>query len=357
MALFKDMLKDNESIFVNDAIALDFDYQPKLIPYREKEQFAIAGCIKPLFSNRNGKNVFIVGKPGIGKTVACKHVLSELEHESDEIIPLYINCWKKNTSYKIALELCSTLGYKFVHNKKGDELFDEIKKILNKKSVVFVFDEIDKIEEYNFLYTLLEEIYRKTIILITNHKSWIADLDNRIKSRLTPEVIEFNPYNSSETRGILEQRKQLAFAAGVWEEDAFTEAVKKTAELKDLRTGLYLLKESGNAAEDESSRKVLVKHVDIAFKKLNEHNIKSSDLEDESKFILNIIKSNSGKKIGELFSLYQKEGGKATYKTFQRKIKKLEDDKIISVNKTSGGAEGNTSIISYLGEVKKLSDF
>ena len=109
MTLFKDMLKDDESLFKN-SVALDFDYQPKLIPYREKEQFSIANCVKPLFSKRNGKNVFIVGRPGIGKTVACKHVLKELEEETDDIIPIYVNCWKKNTTYKVILELCNVLG-------------------------------------------------------------------------------------------------------------------------------------------------------------------------------------------------------------------------------------------------------
>jgi cell division control protein 6 len=182
-------------------------------------------------------------------------------------------------------------------------------------------------------------------------------MDNRIKSRLTPEVIEFLPYNHQETTGILEQRRDLAFVPNVWDEEAIIDVVKRTSELKDIRSGLYLMKESGNAAENESSRKVLPKHVDVAYKKLNESNIKSSDLQDDTKFILDIIKRNPAAKIGDLFNTYTKEGGKGTYKTFQRKIKKLEEDKIISVKKTAGGIEGNTSIISYLGEVKKLSDY
>ncbi|MFT4297825.1 MAG: hypothetical protein ACMXX5_01400 [Candidatus Woesearchaeota archaeon] len=74
MGLFKNILKDNESVFA-DTVALDYDYVPKLMPYREKEQFKIASSIKPLFAERNGKNVFVYGKPGIGKTLAIKHIL------------------------------------------------------------------------------------------------------------------------------------------------------------------------------------------------------------------------------------------------------------------------------------------
>jgi len=89
--LFKDMLGSEESLFKNE-VALNFDYQPKLIPFREIHQKTIASCIKPLFQKRNGKNLFIHGMPGVGKTVACRHVLDELPETTDEIIPLYINC-------------------------------------------------------------------------------------------------------------------------------------------------------------------------------------------------------------------------------------------------------------------------
>jgi len=94
----------------------------------------------------------------------------------------------------------------------------------------------------DFLYTFLEEIYKKCVIMITNHKEWLEELDERIKSRLTPEVICFNCYTKEETRGILKQRSEYAFFPNVWETGAFEVVVEKTAELKDMRSGLYLLR-------------------------------------------------------------------------------------------------------------------
>ncbi len=55
MGLFKDMLKGDETIF-KDEIALDLDFIPSPIKFRENEQQHIATCIKPLAQNRNGKN-------------------------------------------------------------------------------------------------------------------------------------------------------------------------------------------------------------------------------------------------------------------------------------------------------------
>jgi archaeal cell division control protein 6 len=357
MGVFDKILKNDETLFKNE-VALSYDYIPKLIPYRENQQFQIANCIKPLFSDMNGRNIIICGLPGIGKTVATRHVLMELEEKTAEIIPIYINCWQKQTSFKIFLDICDQIEYKFTHNKRTEELFDIIKKNLNKKSVVFVFDEIDKTEDFNFLYTILEEIYRKTIICITNYKSWISSLDERIMSRLVPEHMDFNPYNKVETKGIIEERIKLAFFPDVWNENAIQKVIDTTFELKDIRSGLYLLKESGLAAEEEGIKEINIKHVEKAISKLQDFKIKKVDaLDEDVQEILKLIKKHSPTKIGELHKIYLNAGGTASYKTFQRRIEKLKDNKYISVTKQLGGAEGTTTIITYNAINKEISDF
>jgi cell division control protein 6 len=306
---------------------------------------------------KNGKNVFIHGAPGIGKTAATRAVLRELEDET-EVVPIYINCWQKNTSYKIILEVCDAVGYKFTHNKRTDELFDVVKGILNKKAVVFAFDEVDKLEDTNFLYMLSEEIYKKTILIITNYKDWLINLDERLRSRLMTELLEFKPYNATETHSILKQRAGYAFMSGVLEGTALDAISKRTSELKDMRYGLNLMKRAADEAESTSSKKIAIEHVETAISRMDDFSVKKSDdLGDDERAILNIVKDNSGKRIGQLYDLYKKADGPSAYKTFQRKIKKLQEGKFISVDKTEGGAEGNTTIIKFKEVEKKLSDF
>ncbi len=355
MSLFKDMLGDSESLF-KDTVALDYDFIPKLIPYRENEQRYIASSIKPLFQERNGKNLLIHGSPGVGKTVAVRHLFKELEEETDDVVPIYINCWQKKTTYKIILDICEQLDYRFTQNKKTNELLVVLKQILNKKSAVFCFDEVDKVEDFDFLYFLLENIYRKTILLITNYKDWVVDLDERIRSRLALEFLEFKKYNAEEIKGILKDRLNYAFIEDVWQEDAFDLVAKKTAEIEDIRSGLYLLKEAGNIAEDRSSKKITKDDVLKAIAKLDDFKIKNKEeLDDEERLILKIIKENSSKKIGDLYKSYQQHGGEGVYKTFQRKIKRLEENKFISTSKVIGGKEGTTTIVSY--QEKKITDY
>ncbi|MBI3035967.1 AAA family ATPase [Candidatus Woesearchaeota archaeon] len=356
--LFKDILGSSESLFKNESdVPLDFSFVPKPILYREKEQRAIAACIKPMFQDKSGRNIFIYGQPGVGKTAACRHLLREIEDETEEIVPIYINCWKHNTTYKIVLEVCDFMGFKFVQNKKTEELFRWIRQTLNKKAVVFVLDEADKLEDLDFLYMLLEDIARKSIVLITNYRDWINEIEERIKSRLMPEVIEFKPYDHNETKGILKQRMEYAFQPNVWGNDAFELIAKKAFEMQDIRAGLYLMKQAGLIAEDKSSRKIIIEHAQLALEKIKDFSIKSpSELAEDEQLILGLVKNNSGKKIGDLFRLYQQNGGKLVYKSFQRKIDKLQKSKFILVEKTAGGDEGNTTIIKSNAE-KKLTEF
>jgi len=141
-ALFEHLLRADESLFLNP-IALDYDFQPKLLLFREEKQHQIARAIAPLLQERNGTNILLVGKPGVGKTVCAKHVLKELEEEySDKIQQLYLNCWKLDSTFKIACNLCEQVGYTWTHNKRVDELIQTFVKIANKKGVVLVFDEV-----------------------------------------------------------------------------------------------------------------------------------------------------------------------------------------------------------------------
>ncbi len=356
MAFFGGTGSSGESFFRNP-IGLDYDYQPKLVKYRENEMKQIAAAMRPLFQKRSGRNVFVYGPSGVGKTVAVRNLLQELEQETDDIALFYINCWKNDTTFKILLEMCSVIGYKFTQNKRGDELFDIVKKDINKKSAVIVLDEVDKIDDVDFLYNVIEEVFNKSLILITNHKGWVAELDTRIKSRLTAEILEFRPYNLTETRGVLQQRMEFVFAPGVWEDTAFESVVQKSFGMQDIRSGLYLMKEAANTAEERNSGKITAADFAAAMKKLEEFSIKNTDeLEDETRFILNIIKKNSGKKIGEIYEAYKEAGGSMVYKTFQRRVTKLEDDHFIATEKVVGGSEGSTTMIKF-GQEKKLTEF
>jgi len=325
--MFKDMLKHDETLF-KDELVFDYEYLPRILKYRENQQQHFATCIKPLLQGRNGSNLVVVGSPGIGKTAACRFVLREMEEYSEKVVGIYVNCWKAETAYKVIVEICNQIGYKWVLNKKTDELMKEVANILNKKSVVIVLDEVDKLKEEQVVYQLLEDIYKKCLFLITNEKDFLAKLDNRIKSRLLAEILEFNPYSADEVRGILSERKELGFYENVFSENGFDLVVDKCFEMKDIRSGIHLLKISGDIAENYSRKNIEKKDIEEAIGKLDGFNSSKVILDEEEKEILEIIKEFNGKMFSEVFKVYQEQYSKSE-RTFRRKLYKLKQANLV----------------------------
>ncbi len=271
-----------------------------------------------------------------------------MEEKSDEVETVYVNCWKKDTSYKILIDICEQIGYKWTHNKRTDELMTVIAKALNKKSCVIFLDEVDRVREVDIIYSFCEDLFKKSLILIANNPEWFSQLDDRVKSRLTAEKLEFHPYNARETEGIMRMRIKYAFVPEVWDEEALQSIIDRTIEMKDIRSGLYLLRESGNAAERKASRKIAMEHAKAALSKFDDFKIKkSSDFGETEQKILDLIKQNSGKTLKELHTLV---GDEFSYRTFHRKIDELKKTNMIEVIEVPG----KSSIINYS---KKLSDF
>jgi cell division control protein 6 len=262
----EDMLTDEESLFTSPGI-LDIEYLPRLLPYREEQQKYLADCIKRLPSL--GTNVLIHGPPGIGKTACVMWVFRELKEAEDlDVFPVYINCWNDSSLDKIVFNICRQLGINTAYRSPEELLSIVMHNLRSKKAVAVAFDEIDRMQDQSFLYHFIEGIPHKSIFLISAKRDWLAHLDNRVRSRLMPEAIEFKQYNNEQTGGILEERKNYAFVPGAWENDAFGLVVKKCFENGDIRTGLALLKASGLSAEREASRKITKVHVLKAMEKL-----------------------------------------------------------------------------------------
>lgn len=264
-----DILGADESLFINPGI-LEQDYLPRLLAYRENEHSYLADCIKPLFQGRNGTNLLVSGSPGIGKTACAKFILRKLREET-EMVSVYVNCWKRDSSFKIVNNIAEQLDIRIPDKKGMDELFDIVLKKLNKESgAVFVFDEFDKVQDYSFLYRVLEDISLKTIFILTNNTEFVASLDKRLMSRLSLERLEFKAYSFEETRGILNDRQKEAFVPNVWVYEALEKVIKKTFELKDLRAGLSIMKKAGEIAENRASRKIEERDADEAIGKIND---------------------------------------------------------------------------------------
>ena len=116
------------------------------------------------------------------------------------------------------------------------------------------------------------------------------------------------------------------------------------------------MRETGNLAEERSSRKITTAHIAEALKKVDDFHIKPKEgLDEEMKSILDLIREQTGRKIGEIYALYAERGGEMSYKSFQRRIIKLKEGKFVNTERSVSG-EGNSTIIHYDAD-RKLTEY
>ena len=159
------------------------------------------------------------------------------------------------------------------------------------------------------------------------------------------ETIEFKKYTPGETEDILKRRIKAAFVHNVWEEEAVNLISEKTHDIGDMRYGLFLLRETGNIAEKKASRKIKKEHAEAAVAKLGDFSIrKASELDDDEKHIIEVVKANTGKTSTEIYDVYKQKSGKA-YRTFHRKLKSLEEAGILKIEGDFTATGGRVSRI------------
>jgi orc1/cdc6 family replication initiation protein len=354
MGLYDNILMEGESIFRNEDV-LDFEWLPPVLPHRETQVEYIAEVTKPLFTGRKPQNLFISGAPGIGKTTSVRFVLKELKESSDNIVPIYVNCWKCSTNHSIFLEIARQINLPFPNKGVSTESIAEsvFSKLNRWKGVVLAFDEIDKAEDTDFLYKVLESLGKKAcVIMTTNNKEFLIELDGRLKSRLAPESMHFKKYSYSEIKDILLDRVKHSFVPGAFNNEMIDIIAKKTEEIGDIRTGMFLLQKAGRFAEKDAAKKIDESHIKKAIETLTEFTKKTNmeNLSDLQAKIYALIKKNPGKISGEYHNILKKEGTDISSRYFRSNIKHLEDSGLIRTRDTGKGFIGRSRIIEPYGD-------
>jgi len=269
------------------------EYLPLNLPHREGQIKLISENLSLLLKNSKPMNIFIYGPPGVGKTAVAKFILREFEQYSG-IKNIYINCWQYNTSFAVLSEIGITIGA-FV-SRRGwakDEIFSRIVQKMenNRLNLIIVLDEVDQLikRDSNVLYDLLRiENYTKQkigLIFISNDKYVFRNVEDRIKSSLNLEEIEFKPYTFLEMKDIVEQRMKEAFVA--YEEGVSALVAAKAAEKGDVRIALEILLKAGRIAKDklrvEDVKKVIKEEINPKIQEI------MKVLSEEEKRILEIL--------------------------------------------------------------------
>jgi len=357
---------------------LHFTHIPNQILHRDPEQEKITQSLLPILMESRPSNLLVYGKPGTGKTLVIKKVLSKIQTRVEEgsfpIKLAYTNAKQETTLYGLLVSFGRQLG--LGGQKTNDEkmwlpstglsiseVFNRILYALDKNetNAVFVIDEIDYLAELiqktgkDVLYQITRANERLTtgsltLIGVSNDLTFKERLDPRVISTLSEEEIIFTNYNLPQIREILDARIEVAFDQGVISDAALNLCSAMAGrESGDARRALDLLRVAAEIAERSQVPTVTEEHIRMASEKIEENKevvaLRSYPLH-EKLLILAIMKS-SEISTGEVYSTYknlckdirQKE---LTQRRVTQMLSEIEMSGIISGRIVHQGTHGNT---------------
>jgi len=323
---------DKNFIFKNKSV-LQSNYQPNEILHRKEYINQVASILAPLLRGERPSNLFLYGKTGTGKTLSMLYVMKELMKRVDKIDALklrieYLNCKLKkvsDTEYRILAELIKKLGGNVpATGLPTQAVYSQFIELIDSEDqlVVLILDEIDqtvkKISD-DFLYNLtrLNQDLSKaqiSIVGISNNLTFLDEIDPRVKSSLSEEEIVFPPYNALQLQDILNKRAVSAFKEGVLQEGVIAKCAAYAArEHGDARRAIDLLRVTGEIAERQGSKKILLKHIDEANEKIEKDKIFEIVKSEPKQFqlvlgsIIKLVEDKKGEAIftGDVYNYYQ----------------------------------------------------
>ena len=256
-----------ESRIFADRGVLSPHFVPRKLIGRQKEINNIERSIAPALKGERGRNLFVYGKTGVGKTSCVRYVIGEVKDIPNTKAKIsYINCRLYNSRYRVLSKIVS--DHLPTYAKRGYGAVDLYEKLTNwieedNKILVIVLDEIDIVKDLDDLIYTLTRINSDiraggvAMIGISNKVSFKDVLDPRSLSSLYESEIVFSSYNANELFDILHSRVQKGFKDGTIDDEILRYVAATSAkEGGDARFSLKVLSKAGELAEEAGMAKI-----------------------------------------------------------------------------------------------------
>lgn len=285
---------------------LNEEYLPPEIQSRDSQIRELQLCLEPSIRGHKPIHTFIFGPSGTGKTLIAKSLLKELKERS--INGDYINCWEHQSLYSIVDKIIE--DFRILQAEKVSTVLkiERFEKFLNDKPFVLILDNIDRLEPKDIDFSLynLCDLRKTGLVCIGYSMDFLQKLEDRVKSRLNPRIIECPAYSRKELFHILKERAEHGLEKHNWDD----RILKKIVGLAngDARMAIQTLRNAANYAENEKSPRIKIKELErgwIDARDLKINKILDS-LSPHHRLIFEVVKENKEVISGDLWHEYKK---------------------------------------------------
>ena len=369
---------DQGNLIIKNPNVLRHDYIPSRILHRDKQQELVTQALLPLYKKSIPPNLLVYGKPGTGKTLVIKKVLTQIQNRVDKnshrIKIATTNAKDQSNLYNVLVDLGRQLGLK---SKKttddklwlpstGLSISEVFNRILysiekNKTNTVFLIDEIDHLAKLidktgkDILYSITRANLKLkngslSLIGISNDIRFKEELDPRVISTLSEEELVFPAYVTNEIKEILEDRIPLAFEENSVSSGALNLCASMACrEHGDARRAIKLLDVAAKTAELNQDVSITDEHVRLAAQKI-EIDKEAQQLNAFSlheKLLVIVIMKSPNISTGDVYSAYKSlckitHQNTLTQRRTTQMLNEIELSGLISGKMIHQGIHGNT---------------
>jgi cell division control protein 6 len=253
------------------------------ILHRDEEIRTYFEYLKDIFVGVSPSNIFVYGKPGLGKTLITKLVLEVVKQEAKkrgiDLCVININCDEIKTEHAILQKLVQAIPSdepRRVLGNSTDKHNDYLKYLINHYQgiIILVLDELDKAEKPDMINKIIRTESEAsgqfpTIIGITNDLKLRDRFPSHLKSVLCENDLIIKPYDAEQLADILRARVKMAFQPNVVPEVVISLCAAYAAQdYGDVRRAIDLLRVTGELAEVHDGLRLEEHDVEDAFAKI-----------------------------------------------------------------------------------------
>ena len=369
---------DQGNLIIKNPNVLRHDYIPSRILHRDKQQELVTQALLPLYKKSIPPNLLVYGKPGTGKTLVIKKVLTQIQNRVDknshQIKIATTNAKDQSNLYNVLVDLGRQLGLKSKKTTNDklwlpstglsiSEVFNRILYIIekNKINTVFLIDEIDHLAKLidktgkDILYSITRANLKLkngslSLIGISNDVRFKEELDPRVISTLSEEELVFPAYVTNEIKEILEDRIPLAFEENSVSGGALNLCASIACrEHGDARRAIKLLDVAAKTAELNQDVSITDEHVRLAAQKIeiDKESQQLSAFSLHEKLLVITIMKSPNISTGDIYSAYKSlckiiHQNTLTQRRTTQMLNGIELSGLISGKMIHQGIHGNT---------------